>query len=612
MTVLVCLAALFFCPLFASMGIPAYGHENNEWYFLEPIVTSAARTEQPAEEVAANIRVISKEDMESIPAHNVAEALNYVPGLFIFFAGGLGSQATASIQGSQERQVTVFIDGVRLNMQSNPIVDLSYIPLENVERIEVYEGAASSVWGSGLGGVINILTAEPSGKPIAGSAKAGGGSNNTFQAQMSVDSTVSDFSGVLMASHIETDGPIEHSAFHLNHIYTKLRYQIGSDSDLTFSLDYSDGQTENPIPVIPDFYEESTKRRSFQTLTYRAEPLEDLYVELRTYYQRLTNTQDRTFINNARTVNNFDLTERLFGSSAKAVWKTHKNNTFVGGFDGEWGGYDLSTLGPDTVSTRNTAVYANDTLSIGPVSLQGGARFDDNKDFDSEVSPSFGVAYRLDKPKAVLRFQVARAYSAPPLNYLFFPDRGNPDLQPETGVTYQLGADLYPLKFLKFSVDLFWADVENLIRFDPVRDMYVNDEEVTRRGVEASLNAKLPYGFGAFLATTIVNAKDDRTDKTVKDLPGLLYDVQLTHAYKEILFQSITGNYVWYNSSLAETKDSKFLFDYLVRVNAPAKVGPGDLSFYGAVHNLFNSSRYQIPALPNPSRWFEAGMRYSF
>ncbi len=69
---------------------------------------------------------------------------------------------------------------------------------------------------------------------------------------------------------------------------------------------------------------------------------------------------------------------------------------------------------------------------------------------------------------------------------------------------------------------------------------------------------------------------------------------------------------MWYNSSLPETKDNNFLFDYLARVTTPEKVGPGDLAFYGAIHNLFDASRYQTPFFPNPGRWFEAGAQYSF
>ncbi len=536
MAALLCLTALISIPL-ALTAAPAHAQDDEKYFFLEPIVMSATRTEQPADEVSANIQVITREDMESIPAHNVAEALDYTPGLNISFAGGLGSQALPSIQGSDPRQVSVFMDGVRLNMQSNPIVDLSYLALESVERIEVYEGAASSVWGSALGGAINIITAEPSGKAIAGSVKAGGGSNQTFESQISLDGSYSDFSAVVMGSHIETDGPIDYSAFHLNHIYSKLRYSIGAESDLTFSLDYSDGQTENPLPLVPDFYDDSAKQRFFQTLTFRTSPLDDVYVELRAWNQRLTNDQERNFVNPVvRTMNSFNLTERVFGSTAKVVWKSHPNNTFVGGADGEWGSYDLSVLGPDTISSRNTAIYANDTFSIGPVSLQGGARFDDNQDFGSQVNPSFGVAYRIKKPETVLRFQVARAYSAPPLNFLFFPERGNPDLQPETGVTYQLGADIYPWKFLKFRIDLFWADVDNLIRFDVARDMYVNEEKVRRRGLEASLNAKLPFGFGAYVAATVVNVKNEATDETVKDIPGLTYDLQLTYTLQKNSF----------------------------------------------------------------------------
>jgi len=134
-------------------------------YELEEIVVTATRTETPKEEVAANITVITRDDIEKMPVSNAAEVLQYIPGVYVEFNGGLGSQATATIQGSDVRHVAVYQDGVPLNQLANPLTDLSYLPIDTIERIEIYKGAASSAWGSSLGGVINIITKRPTEAP---------------------------------------------------------------------------------------------------------------------------------------------------------------------------------------------------------------------------------------------------------------------------------------------------------------------------------------------------------------------------------------------------------------------------------------------------------------
>ena len=154
----------------------------------EELVFSYTRQAMPKSEAAANISVITREEIEKLPVNNVGEVLQYVPGVYVEFNGGSpGTQATASIQGSEVRHVAVFQDGVPLNQLANPLTDLTFLPVANIERIEVYQGAASSAWGSGLGGVINIITREPDlSKPVAVDATASYGDFNTARGSATV------------------------------------------------------------------------------------------------------------------------------------------------------------------------------------------------------------------------------------------------------------------------------------------------------------------------------------------------------------------------------------------------------------------------------------------
>lgn len=90
------------------------------------------------------------------------DLLKEVPGVHIREVNGKGQYTTVTVRGSTAAQVGVFVDGVLSNLGGDSAVDISTIPIKNVERIEVYRGYIPSRFGGTfIGGVINIVTKKP-------------------------------------------------------------------------------------------------------------------------------------------------------------------------------------------------------------------------------------------------------------------------------------------------------------------------------------------------------------------------------------------------------------------------------------------------------------------
>jgi len=591
--------------IFFLVSVPAEA----DVHLLDPVVVTATRSAVPASRTPANVTVLTAEDLQKLPVHDAAMALAHVPGVFMDFNGGLGSQATASIYGSEARHVAVFIDGVPLNMLANPMTDLSKIPISRVDRIEVYKGTASSVWGSALGGVINIVTKEPqTDRSVAGQASISYGDYQTSAAQARLEGGLGRTAYLISAEQTRSDGFDSQRDFHQDTAYFKINHELGPAARLSLAAGWDLAETEDPQLYRPGRWESAEIDRNYQSLslTTQVNPRLDLSFNLR----RLTLDSFIDFYYPDRPQENyFTYVEHTSGFSAQGRYRSAKEtedgHVLNFGLETDWGRYNFSLLGRD-IDARNQDLWLSDDYNFGPWTFHLGMRWDDNQDFGSHCSPAAGIVYRLEKVPALIRFQASQGFSAPPLSYLYDPRTGNPDLGPEQGTTWQLGAEADLGPRLHLGINLFRADLEDMIYYHPALGYVVNLDEVRRSGLELTLRAALGRGLDLKLGGTWVDMENTRTGREIQDLPGRTYQVGLVHQFGR-LTQSLNGRWVDYNSSQDDTEDKRLILDYLLRYEFLSW-----LTFKAAVYNLTNQTEYHWWYFPHPGRWFEAGLVFSF
>ena len=124
---------------------------------LDEIVVTATRTLKQIQEVPASISVVTAKDIKEKNVTTVRDAIAQMPGVYMDMAGNSG----ITLRGFSSTDILVLVDGQQMNSTYNSVVNFNEIPVENVERIEVLRGAASSIYGGhAVGGVINITTKE--------------------------------------------------------------------------------------------------------------------------------------------------------------------------------------------------------------------------------------------------------------------------------------------------------------------------------------------------------------------------------------------------------------------------------------------------------------------
>ncbi len=136
-----------------------------------------AETEARAREAAALPLVTVIDATRATAAQSsVADLLAGEVGVRVRSRGGLGAFTSVSLRGSEESEITVLLDGVPLSRAASGAIDLSQLPADGLERIEIYRGAPPIQLGAeAVGGVINLVSRR-AGKKLGFGAELGGGS----------------------------------------------------------------------------------------------------------------------------------------------------------------------------------------------------------------------------------------------------------------------------------------------------------------------------------------------------------------------------------------------------------------------------------------------------
>ncbi|MDE6023382.1 MAG: TonB-dependent receptor plug domain-containing protein, partial [Muribaculaceae bacterium] len=128
---------------------------------LETVVVTATRTPKLLKETPVVTRVITSVDISRSGKPDISELLEQqMPG--VEFSTGMGQNKQINLSGFGGGGILFLLDGERMAGESLDNPDYSRLNLQNVERVEIVKGAASSLYGSNAtGGVVNIISARP-------------------------------------------------------------------------------------------------------------------------------------------------------------------------------------------------------------------------------------------------------------------------------------------------------------------------------------------------------------------------------------------------------------------------------------------------------------------
>ena len=422
---------------------------------LEPVVVTPARTSQSIEQSLASVTVIERDAIETLNPQQFSDILQGRAGVDVATSGGFGQQTSVFIRGANSNQSILLIDGVRLGSASAGGAAWQFIPPEQIERVEVVRGPRSSIYGAdAIGGVVQVFTRQGEVGPPAFDAHVGGGSFGSHNYGAGVRGGTEQTQYQLSAAHRHTDG-------------INVLEDVGDDqrdgyhnTSANLSVDHRFNSKVSAFARVLH----AQGRSAFNHEDFMQVPSSSAHIDFTQSVlavggrlalgnigeSQLTLAQSRddqdTYIEQA-------FSDR-FNTRMRAV---HWQHQLPLGADWHWQfGVDWredkldSSVDYARSSRDNLGVYQVLQGQIDRHELQLALRHDDNESYGGETTGAVAWGYALT-PALTSRVSYATGFNAPNFNQLYWPDFGNPDLQPETSKTVEAG--------LRYQQQAFYADI---------------------------------------------------------------------------------------------------------------------------------------------------------
>ena len=507
----------------------------------DPVVVTATKSETPQERLGAAVTVITEQEIKEKNYITLEDALRPVPGVEIQRSGGLGKTAAIRIRGASTQQVQVMVDGMRVKSPTLGQTELTDIPLDAIDRIEIVRGPQSTLHGAdAIGGVVNIITKKGEGPP-SGAVRVEAGTFETYREQAAISGSWRDFSYMLSGSHYDTRGFLKNDDATQSAIVGRLDYAFPWAATLTLSGSYVKTLTDLPIfstdPTVFDPNQQQQSETYFYNFLYKQQVTEWWHTSMR-YGQWWNNSgyQNPPIPFDFTTISQINTRRREF------EWL----NTL------QTGRWNTLTLGAEhrNEAGRNRFVFRQETNVVSGfaqdelrlfdrVILGGGLRYEDNDSFGDSLTGRASFAILIRETGTKIRGAWGQGFRAPTINDLFFPGFGNPNLKPETSESYEVGVDqkLWQNR-ARFGATFFHNQFSDLIQFVSVPNTFIflpeNVGRAVTEGVESYAELDPFDWLSLYINYTYTDSEDLATRKPLRRIPKHRWNAGATFTYDRL------------------------------------------------------------------------------
>ncbi|MBU3637434.1 TonB-dependent receptor [Polynucleobacter sp. es-MAR-4] len=217
------------------------------------VIVSGSRFQENLNEVPANVKVITRDEIDESSSNTIPQVLSQIGGLLVrgVNSSSLNLDASVDMGGfgpSGNSTTVVLVDGIRVNPIDSGSIDWQSIPIDSVERIEILQGGAGVQYGNGaVGGVINIIT--NGGKKNINQASSTYGTWGTLINNAIFKNTIEKTTYQLTANTSNTNGWRPNTAANAYSVDAKILQDLGGNDRVFIDgyYGYTNSQIASPV-----------------------------------------------------------------------------------------------------------------------------------------------------------------------------------------------------------------------------------------------------------------------------------------------------------------------------------------------------------------------------
>lgn len=578
-----------------------YAQEGKE---LEDVIIEGKTLSLPLFQTSQNVQVITRKQIEQIPATSIEELLSYFSGIDIRQRGAHGVQADISIRGSSFEQVLVLINGVRMNDSQTGHNTLSLpVDLASIERVEVIKGPAARRFGqNAYAGAVNIIT-RPSGTDDV-TVSLSGGDFGTYSLGAGLNFSGKKFSQFLQAETSQSDGYRYNTDYLIKNVWYQNRYKLN----------------RGEIHLQAGIIEKKFGANGF----YSSPRAKEQYEELQTSLISVGWNQSwNKFKVNANAYWRRSQDEYLFTRSHPSGYRNlHIGNnagveagisyTSFWGITGLGGDFRKEYLSSNNLGRREREVsylFFDHHFSFfkGFLDVTPGLSFAHYSDMGSFWYPGIDVGYRINAENKLFA-NFGKTYRIPSYSDLYYSDpvnEGNSKLKPENALSYEVGYRL-STNTVSGTLSFFRRESKDLIDWTKEKEedkwMPVNIAKVNTQGVEIDFTQNFlssflkSYTLGyTYLDNELKNIKSKYSKYSLDNLRH-----QLVIKVEHKLIKNVSNQIIYRYNDRVSLDDYHLLDDKLLyRLKG--------FSAFIQLNNILNTKYTETNLVPMPGRWIQIG-----
>ena len=533
---------------------------NNE---LNEVIITGTKTKRQLSLIPLPAKIISEDQIKKTNSSRLKDILDEQVGIIIVsdFGGGEGIQ----IQGLDSEYILILMDGLPIIGRQSGTLDLNRIAIGNIKQIELIKGSSSSLYGSeALGGVVNLISSDNK-DSLSLNFDYKFASYNTNDINLStgiiskdgkkfnlfINSYSSDGYDLDNTDNLNTIDPFKNYTVHLKYSFKKENLFFSSsarvfDEKQNFKIDENYFGNNNIL-----------EWNSNSRINYKISDSFNIESDI---YLTSYNSQEKISSNSMDQEEGF-FDQFLLKTEVRTIidlWNRDKLTLGLGFYD--------ESLSRNNFYKNKVSQYSINLFS----QLEGfisnntnyiiGARYDDYNNYKSQISPRIAIRTKLFED-VFFKSSIGRGFKAPDFRQLYFNfsnstvgysvigfnvvneviyeltknnqivnlvvpiEEFNEELKPESSFSINAGFKYYPSNNVKFEINLFRNDIDNLIDYKVIANKkngqnvfsYFNLNKVYTQGIESTFNFKPNRKLDIILGYQFLEAKDKNIADSIKD-----------------------------------------------------------------------------------------------